>query len=81
MADNRVDEAVDIVARRMIQDVTEPDALGDLWESYPDLGEHDFRAVVGRAAETVLHVVGVPTFEEYRAAYDYLSARANDADQ
>lgn len=76
MADERVDEAVDVVARRVIADVLDPLAVGDLWENYPDLGEDDWQAVQTRVQEIITGGVGRIDQTTYTAAYDYLESRA-----
>lgn len=70
MADNRVSEAVDVVARWAI-DLLLNDSLN--WEDFPDIGEHDFE-VVRKRAEVI---ADCPSLDEYRAAYEYLASRAD----
>ena len=64
MADNRVTEAVDVVARW---------ALSLSWEDFPEIGEHDWDAIAARAAA----IVDCPSVDEYEAAYEFLAARAD----
>lgn len=61
-----LNQAVDLVARKALHD-GEPE-----WESYPDIGENDWERVMARVealkAET--------PWEQFSAAYDFLTARA-----
>ncbi|HEY8663142.1 MAG TPA: hypothetical protein VIL68_05950 [Propionibacteriaceae bacterium] len=65
MADNRVAEAVDIVARWALAHDIE-------WADYPEICERDFDAILVQAAL----IVACPSVDEYEAAYDFLAARA-----
>lgn len=78
MADNRLAEAVDIVARGVITRLVEWD-LDDAWGSYLDeLGEHDWGAV--RRRVVVLLSQSHPDPDAYEAACRFLASRAeNDA--
>ena len=75
MADDRVTEAVDILARGLIVRLAEGD-IGEAWGDWlPDVGEDDFYAIRNRAEQ--LLVLSCPTREAYNAAYDFIAARAN----
>lgn len=66
-----VDEAITIVARAAIAAIVASASVEDSWESFPEIGEDDWEAVVQRAEELT-----VPTAAEYEEAYALLSARA-----
>lgn len=74
MADDRVREAVDVVARHVIRDVME--RADDEWESYPEIGEYDWMEVEERIKE-IVHTLAPPT-DTYKAAYEFLESRATD---
>lgn len=42
------------------------------WESYPEIGEHDWERVIDRAVE----LAHGPSAEKFKEAYDLLTARA-----
>ena len=69
MADNRVEEAVNVVARRVIADDARFIGRGN----WSELSQHDWALVVARMIE----IAGEPSGDEYEAAYDYLTARAD----
>ena len=69
MADNRVEEAVNVVARRLIVDDARFIGRGN----WSELSQHDWALVVARMIE----IAGEPSGDEYEAAYDYLTARAD----
>lgn len=64
--------AVDVVARHLVAELVATHA-GDAWEMYPDIGEHDWTRVVGRAKELAVH----PDPGHYQDAYAVLEAQAN----
>jgi len=68
--------ARDIVARRVVNSLVNGDALGCLWEDYPDIGENDWIAVTKQAERIVERLD--PAGEKYDAAYAYLASRAGD---
>ena len=68
VADNRPAEAVDVVARYTLAFALD---RGD----FPDLNDSDFKAIQVQAAR----YVACPSVDEYEAAYDYLTARADAA--
>lgn len=72
MADDRLDVAVDVVARDLIAKVVR-EYGGDQWDSYPEIGEHDWERIDKRALELAAQVDG----EQYLAAYEFLESRAN----
>ncbi len=65
-----LDEAITIVAEMLLSGVAD-DAQHE-WENYPDIGENDWDAVITKAAD----LAPLPDADEYRQAYDLLSARA-----
>lgn len=71
MADNRLDEAIDIVARHVIARAAE-DFTADGWEIYDEIGDDDWHAVVDR----VDALSEWPDQAQYEAAYDFLAGRA-----
>jgi len=73
MADNRPAEAVDVVARWAVACLVD-DSLE--WEDYPDIGEGDFDDVRARANV----IADCPSFDEYRAAYEFLVARVDNTE-
>ncbi|WP_029291831.1 hypothetical protein [Cellulomonas sp. HZM] len=48
--------------------------IGERWEDYPDLGEHDWQRVAGRAKAIAEQML--PDHETYDQAYELLAARA-----
>lgn len=78
MADDRVKEAVDIVARNVIHNLMlHSDLLDELWgDEYPEVGENDWDRVKARVTEIVGPLYAYSE-ETYRAAYDFLDARAD----
>lgn len=78
MADNRVAEAIDIVARRIVFDrVTaflDEGQFMDSWAEYPEIGEQDFEEVTKRATALVVRLA--PDDAEYDGAYKFLTSRA-----
>jgi hypothetical protein len=46
-----------------------------LWEEYPDIGEHDWAEVLNEVHRQVDKIA--PELDDYIAAYDALTARAN----
>lgn len=76
MADDRLVEAIDIVARRAIWSLIDNE-LGDLWgDEYADIGEHDWVRVEERI-EAITDLLR-PDPTEFEAAYEFLEARAED---
>lgn len=73
MADEKVAEAVDIIAHHCVWRVLE-DATGEMWEDYPDLDLTDWEAVDKRVMEIAENAR--PTKEGFDAAYEYLRERA-----
>lgn len=73
----QVTRARDIVARRVVNRLINEDALGCLWEDYPELGEHDWVAVT-KHAEVIVERLD-PAQEKYDSAYRFLAARAEAA--
>jgi len=69
MADNRVAEAVNVVARHVIADDARFIGRGN----WSELSQHDWALVVARMIE----IAGEPSGDEYEAAYDFLTARAD----
>ena len=73
MADNRLSEAVNIVARWVIAGVV--NNYVD-WSDYPELGEYDWARVIVRIDE----IAGKPSGDEYEAAYEYLVTRVDNTE-
>jgi len=73
MADDRVREAIDIVARELIYLAIEGQYV--TWEDFPELGECDWVSVAAKAEEIVGR--SRPSNAEYEAAYAYLEQRAD----
>lgn len=73
MPEQTTEEAIDIVARRVINDrLDEP---FDFWDGYPEIGEDDWLAVCNRVRE--LANAGAPHVGEYESAYALLESRAD----
>ena len=70
MADTRVEEAVNVVARRLIVDDARFIGRGN-WN---DLSQHGWALVVARMIE----IAGEPSGDEYEAAFDFLVARKDE---
>jgi hypothetical protein len=63
-----LDRAIEVVARTVIAEaVREVD-----WDYYPDLGEHDWYAVIQRARE----LSPAPDYQQADAAFAFLTERA-----
>ncbi|HTF53643.1 MAG TPA: hypothetical protein VK735_39875 [Pseudonocardia sp.] len=73
MADNRLDEAIDTVARNALARAAEDVE----WGMYDEIGENDWEAVKERMAE----IAKGPETDVYWAAYDYLKNRAGVDDE
>lgn len=73
MADNRLTEAVDVVARRIVAREWN-EAANDIYLDDLDLSDEDARAVVAKARSIVLD--GNPDDDVYEAACEYLGERA-----
>lgn len=75
MADNRLAEAIDVIAKQAIKAATD-DSPGYTvsWENYPEIGENDWARVVERVDEITALIA--PDQPEFEAAYDYLMDRA-----
>jgi len=72
MADNRVEEAVNVVARRIIADDARFIGRG----RWSDLSEHDWALVVARMIE----IADEPSVDEYEAAYGFLVTRVDNTE-
>jgi len=70
VADNRVSEAVNVVARRIIADDARFIGRGN----WSELSQHDWALVVARMIE----IAGEPSGDEYEAAFDFLVARKDE---
>lgn len=77
MTDNRLAEAIDVIAKQAIKAATD-DSPGYAvsWENYPEIGEEDWVRVVARVDE--LTALMAPEQAEFEAAYTYLTGRAQD---
>lgn len=67
-----VDRAIDTVARAIVARLPR----GILWEDYPELGEHDWEALVKRVDELTDGMAPSPTI--LKAALDLLASRADN---
>ena len=74
MADDRVKVAIETIARDVLAKGTRGGWLDDEWENYPEIGEHDWKAVV----ETAQRIAGQVDPEQYAAAYEFLAERAEE---
>ncbi len=72
MSDDPGKHAVDVVAHFVVAEGDHGD--DDHWDSYPDIGEHDWQAVLGRADAIIAGLR--PTTAAYVAAYNFLASRA-----
>lgn len=75
MGDNRLAEAVDIVAKRALRNAASAPDCEPLWEDYPDIGEHDWALVEERLHDLVELIA--PDEGTFEAAYDYLKERSD----
>ena len=73
VADNRVAEAVDVVARWSLAVIID-DFLN--WDYFPDLDEDDFDDVFARARK----IADRPSHDEYLAAFDFLASRPDNTE-
>lgn len=76
MADPKVKEAVEIVARHALTRAVHDWLDGDAWGDYPELMGEDWEAVADRVRE-ITHKYA-PAKEEYEGAYDLLMKRAEE---
>jgi hypothetical protein len=74
--DERLTEAIDTLARQCVADVIESntDATELGWESYPEVGEQDWEAIVDRVRQVAKSIQ--PSIFQRNAAYEFLSARS-----
>lgn len=76
MADERVVEARLIVSKRIISNALDSGyAVAPEHENYPDIGEHDWTAIVLLLDIHREHLD--PDIDAYEAAYNFLDARAD----
>lgn len=75
MADNRLAEAIDVIAKQAIKSASANFQPVE-WENYPEIGEQDWVRVVERVGEIAALIA--PDQSEFEAAYDYLKERADD---
>jgi hypothetical protein len=75
MADDRLAVAVDIVAKRVIHTLLHTAEAEDQWENYPQVGLHDWQEVEARIARLADEIN--PDDETFKAAYEFLDARAD----
>jgi hypothetical protein len=76
MADDRLREALLLVAKRVITNALRTDIAPE-WENYPEIGLNDWEAIERLIAGEVEGRYGV-TDESYFAAYEYLEGRTTD---
>lgn len=69
-----VEIAVDIVARHVIARMTDMYEQGEQWENYPEVGQFDWERVENRVGQLTQY----PDENDYKAAYAFLVARADD---
>lgn len=74
MADDRLNVAVETVARRAISNALSEYGRAPEWEDYPEIGEHDW-ILVDEEIDRRRQRQDV-TAEEFAAAYEYLEGRA-----
>lgn len=75
-SDMRVDDALDIIAKRCIANLVEHDKGGNgstQWEDWPEIGEQDWFRVLERMNELV---PDDPRGDKVKQAYATLAARA-----
>jgi hypothetical protein len=81
VADDRLNEAIDIVARNVVHNILVHDdnVLDEEWgDNYPEIGEHDWDRIKQRVREIGRNPLINPYNEEtYAAAYEFLDARAD----
>lgn len=70
MADDRLNEAIDIVTRYVIARAVEDWTSAEAWATFSVLDEELWRAVAVRATSLI---PARPDKEQYEAAYDYLT--------
>ena len=71
-------EAISAVARHLIADRLDAYDVGDMWDQYPEIGEHDWYAVTQRVQEIIKATVKPPSAERFKAAYERLESRASE---
>ena len=71
--DKVTDDAIDVVASAVMANIVEAE-MGESWELYPEIGEHDWLAVQERAVARAKQIH--PGSEQFRAAYEHLEGRA-----
>ena len=77
MADDRVAEAVDIVAHHLVAALVSQWAGGE-WDMYPEISEDDWDAIVKRTEQIADNMR--PDTIGFDAAYQYLEERADHGD-
>lgn len=80
MGDTRHPEAIDAVARVVIDRMTGRDAVLDVWESFPEIGEDDWTAVADRVRQLVAELHPDTPSGTYEGAYVFLADRAEPTD-
>ena len=73
VADNRLAEAIDVVARWALASALD---FSLSHEETPNTGGVDRVAILARARA----ITDCPAFDEYEAAYEYLTARADNTE-
>lgn len=76
MADDKATVAVDEVAKRVIHIILNAESVYEEWENHPEIGEHDWNAVVYRIRQLADDIN--PDDAVYDAAYEFLKDRAED---
>lgn len=68
--------AMDVIIRAVIARlIDEPDTVGEMWEDFPEIGEHDWIEICEQVAERAKSFINSP--EVFKAAYEHLASRAD----
>lgn len=72
----RLDNAIQVVSRRVACNLLNEDALQDAWDSYAEVGQYDWELIEKAAIARIRELN--PSDEVYEAAYDYLTSRGGE---
>lgn len=73
--DHETRHAMDVIIRSILRRLTDdPDQVGEMWEDYPEIGEHDWIEICAQVADRSKTFTNSP--EVYKAAYAHLASRA-----
>jgi len=64
-----------VLIRRLMWALAVSESVGEMWEDYPEIGEHDWIDICNRLAASVARQN--PSAEEFQAAYAHLAGRAD----